>query len=173
MFGFFLVKSGFGRAHHTVRFTMNEFPPPKNKRKRPIVFVSGCYDLLHSGHVEFFQRAAELGDLYVSVGNDANILKLKHHETMFSEAERLFMVSAIRHVSYARVCSGYGDTDFLEDLKQIQPEFFFVNEDGDNPTKRAAVENVPGVRFVVAKRTPAAGLVARSSTALKASLSKQ
>ena len=27
------------------------------------VFVSGCYDLLHSGHVEFFQQASRYGDL--------------------------------------------------------------------------------------------------------------
>ena len=27
------------------------------------VFVSGCYDLLHSGHVEFFKQAAQYGEL--------------------------------------------------------------------------------------------------------------
>ena len=32
------------------------------------VFVSGCYDLLHSGHVEFFQQASRYGDLYVGIG---------------------------------------------------------------------------------------------------------
>ena len=31
------------------------------------VFVSGCYDLLHSGHVEFFQQASRYGDLYVGL----------------------------------------------------------------------------------------------------------
>lgn len=30
---------------------------------RPRAFVSGCYDLLHCGHVEFFRQAAEFGDL--------------------------------------------------------------------------------------------------------------
>ena len=29
------------------------------------VFVSGCFDMLHSGHVEFFCEAAQYGDLYV------------------------------------------------------------------------------------------------------------
>ena len=47
----------------------------KNRRKR--VYVSGCFDLLHSGHVAFFKEAAALGQLYVSVGNDANITGLK------------------------------------------------------------------------------------------------
>ena len=31
------------------------------------VFVSGCYDLLHSGHVEFFRQASQFGELYVGV----------------------------------------------------------------------------------------------------------
>ena len=38
------------------------------------VFVSGCYDLLHSGHVEFFQQASQYGDLYVGIGSDATYL---------------------------------------------------------------------------------------------------
>ena len=43
------------------------------------VFVSGCYDLLHSGHVEFFRQAAEYGDLYVGIGSDKTIEGYKHH----------------------------------------------------------------------------------------------
>ncbi|MCF2553310.1 adenylyltransferase/cytidyltransferase family protein, partial [Bacteroides caecigallinarum] len=39
------------------------------------VFVSGCYDLLHSGHVEFFQQASRFGDLYVGIGSDATYLE--------------------------------------------------------------------------------------------------
>lgn len=38
------------------------------------VFVSGCYDLLHSGHVEFFRQASEFGDLYVGIGSDSTYL---------------------------------------------------------------------------------------------------
>ena len=29
------------------------------------VFVSGCYDMLHSGHVAFFKEASSYGELYV------------------------------------------------------------------------------------------------------------
>ena len=54
------------------------------------VFVSGCYDLLHSGHVEFFRQAAEYGDLYVGIGSDKTIEGYKHHKTIYSEQERLF-----------------------------------------------------------------------------------
>ena len=60
------------------------------------VFVSGCYDLLHSGHVEFFRQAAQYGDLYVGIGSDETILHHKHHKTIYSGAERLCRVKAMR-----------------------------------------------------------------------------
>lgn len=46
------------------------------------VFVTGCYDLLHSGHVEFFWQAAEYGNLYMGIGSDATIQKYKHNRTV-------------------------------------------------------------------------------------------
>lgn len=40
----------------------------RNRPKKK-AFVSGCYDLLHSGHVEFFKEASAYGDLYVGIGS--------------------------------------------------------------------------------------------------------
>ena len=65
------------------------------------VFVSGCYDLLHSGHVEFFRQASQYGDLYVGIGSDQTILGYKHHKTFYPEQERLFMVKSIKYVKDA------------------------------------------------------------------------
>ena len=62
------------------------------------VFVSGCYDLLHSGHVEFFQQASQYGDLYVGIGSDATYLEYKHRKPVFLQEERLFMVKNIKAV---------------------------------------------------------------------------
>jgi cytidyltransferase-like protein len=56
------------------------------------VFVSGCYDLLHSGHVEFFQEAAKFGDLYVALGSDKTVFDLKGRVPVNNQEERLFMV---------------------------------------------------------------------------------
>lgn len=132
------------------------------------VFVSGCYDLLHSGHVEFFRQAAEYGDLYVGIGSDATIMELKHHKTTYSEAERLFMVKAIRYVHDAFINSGSGYLDFAPDIEKLRPDVFVVNEDGDRESKRAFCAEY-GIEYVVLKRVPHEGLTARSSTALKAS----
>jgi cytidyltransferase-like protein len=130
------------------------------------VFVSGCYDLLHSGHVEFFRQAAEYGDLYVGIGSDKTIEGYKHHKTVYSEQERLFMVKSIRYVKDAYINAGSGILDFLPTLDIVKPDILVVNEDGGNEDKRKVCEE-RGIQYVVLQRTPQAGLKARSSTDLK------
>ena len=103
---------------------------------KPKVLVSGCYDLLHAGHVRFFETAAEYGDLHVCVGSDENVRHLKGRVPKFNERERLYMVRAIRHVHHARVSSGSGMLDFEPDMAEISPDFFVVNEDGGSDEKR-------------------------------------
>jgi len=131
------------------------------------VFVSGCYDLLHSGHVEFFRQAAEYGDLYVGIGSDETYLGYKHRPTVYPEQERLFMVKSIKYVKDAFINAGHGVMDFVPTLDIVHPDVFVVNEDGSNPEKERVCRE-RGIEYVVLKRTPQEGLKARSSTDLKA-----
>lgn len=131
------------------------------------VFVSGCYDLLHSGHIAFFKEASQYGDLYVGIGSDATIEALKGRQTINSEQERLYMVNAVRYVTKAVVNSGGGVMDFKEDLKHLQPDCFVVNEDGYSPEKKHLCKEL-GIELVVLKRIPSPGLPERSTTSLRA-----
>ena len=130
------------------------------------VFVSGCYDLLHSGHVEFFRQAAQYGDLYVGIGSDATILAYKHHKTVYSEQERLFMVKSIRYVKDAFINAGSGVMDFIPTVEALHPDILVVNEDGGSDEKRRFCEE-QGMEYIVLHRVPQEGLTARSSTDLK------
>lgn len=134
------------------------------------VFVSGCYDLLHSGHVEFFREAAQYGDLYVGIGSDATILDYKHHKTVYSEQERLFMVKSIRYVKDAFINKGHGIMDFVPTVEELKPDVLVVNEDGSNEEKQKFCKE-HGIEYVVLQRKPSEGLTARSSTELKKSKS--
>ncbi|MBR5335641.1 MAG: adenylyltransferase/cytidyltransferase family protein [Bacteroidaceae bacterium] len=133
---------------------------------RKKVFVSGCYDMLHSGHVAFFKEASTYGDLYVGIGSDATIRELKDRKTINTERERLYMVKAIRYVTDAFVNSGSGIMDFAEDVKRLKPDIFFVNSDGYTPGKKRFCEE-NGIELVVSTRIPEAGLPKRSTTALR------
>jgi cytidyltransferase-like protein len=135
------------------------------------VFVSGCFDVLHSGHIRFFEEAASLGDLYVSIGSDATVEELKHRPTLYNEQERLYMVSSIRFVKEAFIAQGHGKLDFMEELQKVKPDIFFVNSDGDSPEKRQAVENL-GIRYIVSNRIPKDLLPVRSTTSIREILKK-
>lgn len=132
------------------------------------VFVSGCYDLLHSGHVEFFRQASQYGDLYVGIGSDKTILHYKNHKTVYSEQERLFMVKSIRYVKEAYINAGDGILDFLPTLDIVKPDILVVNSDGGSDAKRKVCEE-RGMEYVVLERDPHEGLAVRSSTDLKKS----
>jgi len=135
--------------------------------KRSRVIVTGCFDWLHSGHVRFFEEAASLGELFVDVGSDDNIRRLKgNFHPLFPQDERLYLVRAIRTVAQAFIGSGYGWLDAAPEIARIKPAIYLVNEDGDRPEKRAFCEE-RGIRYVVLKRIPRPGLAPRDSTALR------
>jgi cytidyltransferase-like protein len=134
---------------------------------RKKVIVSGCYDWLHSGHVRFFEEVSALGDLYVVVGNDANVRFLKGAgHPLFFQDERRYMVQAIRYVHQALVSTGWDWLDYAPQVEEVKPDLFAVNEDGDKPEKRQfCLEH--GIEYVVLKRTPKEGLPRRESTKLR------
>lgn len=135
------------------------------------VFVSGCFDLLHSGHVKFLMEASKLGELYVSVGSDKTVYELKKRPTVFNENERKFMLEALRCVHQVFIGSGNGILDFIPELEKVQPDIFVVNTDGDSEKKRDYIES-KGIQYIVLNREPERGLPARSTTALRQQLKK-
>jgi cytidyltransferase-like protein len=130
------------------------------------VFVSGCYDLLHSGHIAFFQEASTYGDLYVALGSDNTVYELKGRAPVNSEEERLYMVKSVSFVTDAFVSQGSGMLDWLEEFYKLNPDIFVVNQEGSTPDKQALCEE-NGVEYIVLKREPHGDLTARSTTALR------
>jgi cytidyltransferase-like protein len=130
------------------------------------VMVSGCYDLLHGGHIAFFKTASAYGDLYVSVGRDENLLILKGKKPVFSEEERLYIVKSIKYVHDAFLGSGIGVLDFEPDIIRLQPDVFVVNHDGHTAEKEQLCKRL-GIEYLVLERIPEPGLPARSSSGTK------
>jgi cytidyltransferase-like protein len=142
-------------------------PDPGQDTAEKRVIVTGCYDWLHSGHIHFFEQAATYGDLYVSVGNDANIRDLKGNgHPLLPQDERTYMVESIRYVRQAFIAAGSGWLDVETEIERVQPDIYLVNEDGDRPEKRALCARY-GLQYLVLKRLPKDGLPGRQSTQLR------
>ena len=122
--------------------------------------------MLHSGHVAFFEEAASHGDLYVGLGSDQTIWGLKARKTINNNAERLYMVKAIKFVKDAWINSGSGIMDFEKEVVELKPDIFFVNTDGYTPAKLEFCKK-HNIELIVSKRLPSPGLPERSTTALR------
>ena len=134
--------------------------------KRKKIFVSGCFDMLHSGHIRFLEKAAELGDLYVAIGSDKTVVELKGRAPVTTENERKYMLDAVRHVKNCVISGGSGIMDFVEELHSIKPDIFVVNEEGNTPAKEELCRKM-GIKYLVLKRDPQKDLPARSTTSLR------
>jgi cytidyltransferase-like protein len=134
--------------------------------KRKTVFVTGCFDLLHSGHIAFLEEAAAYGELFVGIGSDETVKKLKGRFPVYTELERKYMLEALRCVGRCSINSGDGVLDFADDLKVLRPDILFVNEDGNMPEKQELCRKL-GIEYIVSRRTPHASLPSRSTTALR------
>lgn len=130
------------------------------------VFVSGCFDMLHSGHVAFFEEASRLGDLYVGIGSDETLFNLKGRKSINSEKERMYMIQSLKYVKKAAINRGSGLIDFENEIKELNPNILFVNEDGHSNLKEKLCHKY-GIQYIVSKRIPKGQLPARSTTMLR------
>lgn len=115
-----------------------------------LVLCTGCFDLLHRGHIELFLRAAKFGHLLVGLNSDKAIRRLKGPgRPINNERDRQFMVEAIRCVGWAFII----DSDTVEDaIYQVRPSVWCKGGDWKletlNKTEVAAANEV-GARIEI------------------------
>lgn len=126
------------------------------------VFLSGSFDPLHSGHVAMFELAAALGELYVGVGSDKSITAWKH-PVFRPQAERLYMVKAIRYVKDASINPGMGFIDYLHNPMFENADILIVAKEREMNMMRYYC-NFIGKEYVIFDRIHAQGLPIVSST---------
>lgn len=120
------------------------------------VFVSGCYDILHAGHLQFFEEARALGDyLVVSFASAEVLWHHKRRKPSIPDDHKRVLLQGLRMIDEVIVTQGHKEgLDFEEDFLRIRPDFLIVTEDdkyGD--LKRELCEKV-GARYTVLPKTP-------------------
>ena len=64
--------------------------------KKKIVYVAGCFDILHKGHINLFQKAAEFGYVIVGLLSDEAMKSFKRDPLMSFE-DRSILINAMEY----------------------------------------------------------------------------
>lgn len=91
-----------------------------NKKKG--IIVSGYFNPIHKGHIEYFNQAKALADeLFVIVNNDSQRI-LKGSKEFQKEQERIFIVSNIKSVDHC-ILSIDKDRTVIKTIEKISQDF--------------------------------------------------
>lgn len=120
------------------------------------VFVSGCYDILHAGHVQFFEEARALGDyLIVSFASTDVLWAHKQRKPSIPDQHKKVLLESMRCVDEVVIGDGSAlGLDFLDVFRTLKPEVLAVTEDdGYSDLKRDLCKET-GTEYAVLPKTP-------------------
>jgi rfaE bifunctional protein nucleotidyltransferase chain/domain len=110
----------------------------KNLKKlnKKVVFTNGCFDLIHSGHVDYLVKSKQTGDiLIVGLNSDASIKRIKGEKRpILKEDERAFIISNLKAVDYVTL---FEEDTPLELISKIIPDVLVKGADW-------SIENIVG-----------------------------
>lgn len=104
----------------------------------PIIFIPGCYDLLHAGHMEFLKKIKEFKNWYVviGVGSDCVIKTLKGENRPVQSSDlRLMQISQLPYVDYVLLNDNEmfdEEIDFEQIIKFFKPDYLAISSDNKN-----------------------------------------
>ena len=106
-----------------------------------VVFTNGCFDLLHLGHVDYLEKAKQLGDkLIVAVNTDASVSRLKGPERpLQDEMSRARIMASLLFVDTVVL---FDEETPYELIKTVLPDILVKGDD-------YAIENIVGQDIVL------------------------
>ncbi len=121
------------------------------------VFVSGCYDILHAGHVAFFTEARALGDhLTVSFASKDVLWHHKSRKSSLPDEHKQALIAGMKVVDEVVIGHDIGiGLDFETEFRRVRPDVLAVTSDDQyEDIKRALCAEVGAVYHVLEKTPP-------------------
>ena len=123
----------FGRGEKVIHMTsqLKDRCKQLSAEGKRLIFTNGCFDILHSGHVNYLRQAKDMGDvLIVGLNNDESIRRLKGKERPVNTLEnRVEVLSALACVDYVVPFGSIRDDTPLNLIKIIRPDVFVKGGD--------------------------------------------
>ena len=107
---------------------------------KKIVFTNGCFDILHSGHVQYLEKAKSKGDiLIVAVNTDASIRKIKgNNRPINKQSDRTKVLAGLSCVDYVVL---FNQDTPLSTIQALKPDVLIKGADWNK-------DNIVGAGFV-------------------------
>ena len=114
------------------------------------VVVSGAFDDLRSPQIRFLQEASRFGELTALLWSDDAVQRMTGTPPKFPQAERAYLLGAIRCVERVVVVDKVAHTDRLPEMPGLSPQTWVVPEREDASAKRA-YSSARGLTYAVVK----------------------
>jgi cytidyltransferase-like protein len=120
------------------------------------VFVSGCYDILHAGHLQFFEEARALGDyLIVSFASAEVLWHHKRRKPSIPDEHKQALLQGLRMIDEVIITHGHKEgLDFEDEFLRIRPDFLIVTEDDKYGDVKRGLCAQAGARYTILPKTP-------------------
>ena len=120
------------------------------------VFVSGCYDILHAGHIQFFNEARAMGDRLVVCFASADVLwRHKARKPSLPDEHKKALLESLRMVDSVVIGEdpklGF---DFESHFLEIRPEILVVTSDSEYRDEKKELCERVNAEFVILEKTP-------------------
>ena len=108
-----------------------------------VVFTNGCFDILHLGHVDYLEKARQLGDrLVLGLNTDASVSRLKGPlRPVVSQYARARLMAALGFVDTVIL---FDEPTPLQLIEALKPNILVKGDD-------YTLQNIVGADFVIAK----------------------
>lgn len=100
----------------------------KNLESKKIIFTNGCFDILHTGHVKYLQKARMMGDvLIVGLNSNSSVMRLKGSTRPINdEMDRALILASLSSVDFVVI---FKEETPLNLIKNIKPDVLVKGAD--------------------------------------------
>lgn len=110
---------------------------------RKVVFTNGCFDIVHLGHIDYLEKARNMGDkLVLGLNTDASVSRIKGPlRPVVSEQSRARLMAALSFVDAVIL---FDEPTPLQVIETLKPDILVKGDD-------YTAENIVGADFVLSK----------------------
>lgn len=120
------------------------------KEKENIVLTGGCFDIIHTGHIEFLTKAKKLGAVFVLLESDEKIKKTKgDNRPIHNQKQRAFMLSKLEVVDYIILLDHIKSyANYLKLVEKIRPDIIAISTPDPMKKEKLAQAKRVGAKLI-------------------------